>query len=255
MNTMNKMLLTAPPETRRERCDPHLVSLKDPASFEAEQYRRLRQRLEDLRAARDARLFAVTSPVAGDGKSLTAVNLAASLAQAAKSRVLLIDADLRRPTIAGLLGLKGDRMPDFGSALDADGGSLSDLVNPASPSGLMVLPSRACRGAYERLRSPRLPELLQEARRHYDFVILDTPPIVPVPDSALLGKFVDGYLMVVAANRTPRKLLGEALNLLEPASVVGLIFNRDDRPLFGYYRSRYRDYFQSYLHSVDRATA
>ena len=62
-------------------------------------------------------------------------------------------------------------------------------------------------------------------------------------DSALLAKSVDGVLMVVSANQTPRKLLGEALNMLDPAKVLGIVFNRDERPLFGYYNSYYREYF------------
>jgi Mrp family chromosome partitioning ATPase len=73
-------------------------------------------------------------------------------------------------------------------------------------------------------------------------VILDTPPIVPVVDSALLSRVVDGVLVVVAANKTPRKLLEEALNELDPAKVVGIVFNNDNRPLYGY-DTNYRRYF------------
>jgi Mrp family chromosome partitioning ATPase len=76
-----------------------------------------------------------------------------------------------------------------------------------------------------------------------------------VPDGVLLGRAVDGYVVVVAANSTPRKLLAETLNVLEPASVIGLVFNGDERPLFGYYRSRYRNYFRSYTDSLERVTA
>ena len=93
------------------------------------------------------------------------------------------------------------------------------------------------------LRSPRLEQLLAEARQRYDFIVLDTPPLLPVFDSALLRELVDGVLIVVAANQTPRKLLGEALNLLDPAKVLGIVFNRDARPLFGYYDAYYKDYF------------
>ena len=64
-------------------------------------------------------------------------------------------------------------------------------------------------------------------------VIVDTPPLLPVFDSAVLSRIVDHMLVVVAANQTPRKLLGEALNLVDPAKVMGIVFNRDDRPLFG----------------------
>src|SRR5437762_75072 len=109
---------------------------------------------------------------------------------------------------------------------------------------LSVVPAGTGHGAvHQLLRSARMERLLKEARERYDFIVLDTPPLLPVFDSALLAKSVDGVLMVVSANRTPRKLLGEALNLLDPAKVLGIVFNRDARPLFGYYDAYYREYF------------
>jgi len=74
--------------------------------------------------------------------------------------------------------------------------------------------------------------------------VLDTPPLLPVFDAAVVAKLVDGLFVVVAANQTPRKLLAEALALLDPASVLGIVFNRDQQPLFGYYGSSYRAYFR-----------
>ena len=76
---------------------------------------------------------------------------------------------------------------------------------------------------------------MKEARRHYDWLVIDTPPVVPLPDCRLIERWVDGFLVVVAAHKTPRKLLAETLNLLDPAKVVGLVFNADDRPVSGYY--------------------
>ncbi len=117
-----------------------------------------------------------------------------------------------------------------------------------------MLPCEATQAdTYELLTSLAFGALTAEARYAYDYVVIDTPPVIPVPDTGLLGRTVDGYLVVVAANVTPRKLVGEALNVLDPASVLGLVFNRDDRPLFGYYHSSYRQYFHSYVHSLNRA--
>ena len=76
-------------------------------------------------------------------------------------------------------------------------------------------------------RSPRFEQLLREAREQYDYVVLDTPPLVPVFDAALLSRLVDGVILVVAADKTPRKLLEAALNLLDPAKVLGIVFNGD----------------------------
>jgi Mrp family chromosome partitioning ATPase len=84
------------------------------------------------------------------------------------------------------------------------------------------------------LKSPRLGELLEQARCQYDYVVLDTAPLLAVPDSRLIGKWVDGFLVVVAAHKTPRKLVVETLDLMEPARLIAFLFNGDDEPLSGY---------------------
>ena len=87
---------------------------------------------------------------------------------------------------------------------------------------LSVLPAGTAEtSTYELLTSPRLEALLAEARAHYDYVLIDTPPLVLVPDCRLIGRWVDGFLVVVAAHKTPRRLLAEGLNLLDPAKVLG----------------------------------
>ena len=105
---------------------------------------------------------------------------------------------------------------------------------------------------HELFRSQRLEALLKEAREQYDYVVLDTPPLGPVSDCALLARWIDGVLVVVAAHRTSRKLLEEALNLLDGASVLGIIFNGDDRPFLKYRRHYYRGYFWTRSHSDPR---
>src|SRR6266545_2045395 len=118
--------------------------------------------------------------------------------------------------------------------------NLAGVVRSRPPFTLSILPAgRTSANPYELLKSPRLAELMQEARRQYDYVVLDTPPLVAIPDCRAIASYVDGFLLVVAAHRTPRRLVEEALNVMEPAKVIGLVFNRDDRPLSGYdpYRS------------------
>jgi capsular exopolysaccharide synthesis family protein len=223
-----------------ESIDPRLVTITTPKSFEAEQYRRLRQHVESFSEERGTRVIAVTSAVVGDGKTITAINLATILARKLDRKVLLIDADLRRPMVATRLGLPPS---DFGlmTALHASKRPLSDFVTQIPGTALSVLPGgMAGAEAYELLTSPRLEVLLREARAEYDFVILDTPPLVPVPDSGLLKKVIDGYIIVVGANSTPRKLLGEALGMLEPTQVMGLVWNRDEQRTLNSYYSHYR---------------
>lgn len=228
-----------------ELLDPYLVSLKAPSSFAAERYQGLRMTVERLKALRDVRVIAVTSPGAGDGKTVTSINLAGALAHGAKARVLLIDADLRRPTVATRLRLDEADPRGLVDAITNEGTRIQDVTRTVDGFHLAVVPAGVTAvPIHELLRSARLESILNEARHLYDFVVLDTPPLLPVFDTALLARLVDGVLVVVAANRTPRKLLGEALNLLDPAKVLGIVFNGDAKPLFGYYDSAYQRYFQ-----------
>ena len=116
------------------KLDTHLVSLTAPASFAAEQYQGLRLTVERLGRARDLKVLAVTSPAAGDGKTVTAINLAGALARGGDERVLLIDADLRRPTVARQLGLT-DARTGLADALAGPEVALGDVVQPFGKIG------------------------------------------------------------------------------------------------------------------------
>ncbi len=218
-----------------EVLDRHLVSLVSPASFEAEQYRTLRSRLEARLEAAGLRVVGVTSAGVGDGKTTTAINLAGALAQSKEHQVLLVDADVRRPSVSAQLGMGDARGPGLVDAILDVGRSLESVVRRRPPLNLAILTAgRLPAAPYEALKSPRLGALLEEARGRYDFVIVDTPPLIPVPDCRLIAQWIDGLLMVVAAHRTPRKLVEEGLNLVDPAKILGLVYNGDDRPLSGY---------------------
>jgi Mrp family chromosome partitioning ATPase len=88
---------------------------------------------------------------------------------------------------------------------------------------------------YELLKSPRLEALLDETRQRYDYVVVDTPPFVPVPDGRVIAKYVDGFLIVVAAHRTPRGELAQTLDLMDREKTVGLVFNGDSLRRSSYY--------------------
>lgn len=217
-----------------------LVSLLAPGSIAADQYRKLRLAVERLHAHGGLQVLAVTSAGPGDGKSVTTLNLAGALAQSSDARVLVIDADLRRPRVADYLGLPPLAAGGLVGAMQRTDNDLDALVERIDRFNLSVLPAGAPQEApYELLNSSRLDSLLSEARRRYDYVLIDTPPLLPFPDCRVIGRCVDGYLLTVAAHRTPRKLVSEAIDLLDPAKVVGVVFNGDDRPRaadYGYYR-------------------
>jgi protein-tyrosine kinase len=225
-----------------ESIDQHLVSLVAPTTFEAEQYRSLRHTVEQLHRETGAlSLVAVSSPTVGDGKTTTAINLAGAFAQNTDIRVLLIDMDLRRPSVIRALGLDNGSGPGLVDIIADPRLSLQAVARPCPPFNLSIVPAgRSLSNPYEVLKSFRLGELLEEARRSYDYVIIDTPPLIPFPDCRLIERWIDGFLVVVSAHQTPRKLVEEAIESLNPTKVTGLVFNTDDQPVFGYYY--YYDY-------------
>src|SRR5213593_2583915 len=164
--------------------DRRLVSVTAPASPEAEQYQALRLKLERLQRTKGLRVIAITSPGARDGKTLTAINLAGALTYGSKARVLLIEADLRRPTVSAYLGLNGDTPPTGLADVILDPQrTLHDAVyRPERLQFSVVVAGSTAAPVHEILRSPRLETLLQEARQQYDFVVLDTPPLGHVSD-------------------------------------------------------------------------
>jgi capsular exopolysaccharide synthesis family protein len=170
-------------------------------------------------------VIGVTSPGGGDGKTVTAINLAGALSQSDDARVLLIDMDLRHPAIASYLAIAQAR-PTLADALGTPALPLKDAVVSLPRFNLSVLQAPVSAASpYELLRSPRLDALMAEARQQYDYVVVDTPPFVPFPDCRLIAKSIDGFVLVVASNRTPRGVLAEALKAMDPEKAVGYVFN------------------------------
>jgi capsular exopolysaccharide synthesis family protein len=218
-------------EASAEGIDGHLVSLLAPDSFAAEQFRMLAHAV----AERGKGVVAVSSPAVGEGKTVTAINLAGALAQAPGARVLLVDADLRRPSVAPYLGLDHSTSRGLVDAVLDPGLSLVDIVAGCPSFNLEVVPAgRPVPVPYKLLSSTRLDQLLDDARRQYDHVVLDLPPVVGLPDCRVISRCLDGLLLVVAAHKTSRPLLTEALRALESTKVIGLAFNGDDGLHDGY---------------------
>ncbi len=118
---------------------------------------------------------------------------------------------------------------------------MSDAVRRRPAFNLSVLTAGQLGTAnpYELFQSARFGAVVAAARTVFDYIVIDTPPVVPVPDCRLIEPCVDGFLIVVAAHQTPRRLLAEALTILGPEKAVGLVFNRADRPLRGYDNAYY----------------
>ena len=231
---------TVAANTARDTIPPgvaeQLVSLLEPTSIAADQYRALRYSIETFRKESGLRVLGVTSPSPGDGKTVTTLNLAGALAQAPDARVLIIDADLRKPSVAPYLGLRDRRSPGLTHALCDDRFDLADIVHHMKPFNLSVITAGTPTASpYELLSSARLDVLLRQARRDYDCIVIDTPPAVLLPDCRVIERCVDGFVIVVCAHKTPRRMVAEALNQFDPAKVLGCVFNGDDRTAARYY--------------------
>ena len=212
-----------------------LVSFLAPDSPAADRYRALRYALESHRSEAGRPVVAITSPTSGDGKTVTVLNLAGAFAQAEGARVLVVDADLRKPSVANYLGLDNDRSPGLSRALRKGGYELGDIVQRVEEFNLWVVPAGPPEPSpCELLNSSRLAMLIRDARRDFDCVLIDTPPAL-LPDCRLIERWVDGFLMLVTAHKTPRRMLTEALNEMDPAKIFGLVFNGDDRAFARYY--------------------
>src|SRR5207245_9365879 len=170
-----------------------------------------------------------SSASVGDGKATTPINLAGALSQASDARVLLLDLGVRRPQIGRRLGLDPNQ-PGLVDAIVDPRLDLADIARAVRPFNFaVVLGGQSAKATYELFKAARLRTLLEEARESYDYVVIDAPPLLPMPDCQLIGGFVDKFIVVLACDKTPRRALAEALNVLAPAKVLALVFTRSDQ--------------------------
>ena len=203
---------------------PPTAVLKSPTPW-SEAFRVLRTNMQYVEVDHDRRVFVVTSSLPAEGKSTTAVNLAITLALA-KQRVVLIDCDLRRPLVADRLDL--DDAVGTTSVLIGQV-ALDDALQEHRATGLTVLTSGPVPpNPSELLQSIAMEKLLHELRDHYDVVLLDAPPLLPVTDAALLAAQADGAIVVVRHGRTSREQLRHALDRVEAvdAKIAGVVMNQ-----------------------------
>jgi capsular exopolysaccharide synthesis family protein len=199
-----------------------LVAAVDPFSAAAEQYRTLRTRLAQLDTATPRHVLAVTSPCRGDGKTLTVLNLALSMAQEFDRRTLLIDADLRHARLHSLLGIS--REPGLVDVLSGTA-PLEEALVTLPGHRLQVLPAGAAHTQpSELLGSAPMRRLLDGLRRHFDRVVVDTAAAQSA-DTGALEPCLDGLLVVVRAGRTDRPSIERALTAIPSAKLVGLVLN------------------------------
>ncbi len=211
-----------------------LVMLADPHSPTAEAYRSLAANLQFAYADRQLQTIGVTSAAEGEGKSTTVANLAVALAQNGR-RVIVVDADLRRPEQHNLFALTRE----YGLSNALQGGETQLLLQETAAAGVQVLVSGPTpANPLEALGSRRFDQVLALARAQAEFVLVDTPPAGALADTAMLAPRLDGMLLVVSAGRTKRDLARRARDQLERvnANLLGVVLTdvKADEKLYKY---------------------
>ena len=205
------------------RLNALLVAGLAPTSLAAEQYRQLRTRLAHAEGANNLRTVLVTSPQKGEGKSVTSANLALTMAQELQRRVVIVEADLRKPSMQQLFGLPpGPGLTDYLSGA----AELKDVMRFLPDHNLTVIHAGStATNPAELLGSTAMRRLLDSLRTRFDRVILDTPPVLPLADVAVLAPLVDGALMVVRAGVTPKPAIENALRAFDSSRLLGIVLN------------------------------
>lgn len=202
-----------------------LVVCEQADSALIEQYRHLAANLHHAQKATGVRTVMVTSAVPSEGKTLTATNLALTLSESYQRRVLLVDADLRRPRIREMFGL-----PVTDGLTDVLIGQQGPLPVHQVTEHLWVLTSgRMMPDPMSLLVSPSMRQLIDDARASFDWVVVDTPPIAILPDANLLAAMIDTALLVVSAQATPYPLVQRAAQAIGPNRILGVVLNRAEK--------------------------
>jgi protein-tyrosine kinase len=190
-----------------------------------EQYRRLAATLHRRQSETRIKTVLVASTMAGEGKTLTAVNLALTFSESYGRNVLLIDGDLRRPTTHAVLEVPNILGSGIGATQETD--QKLSLIQ-VSPRLSVLTAGQPDNDPMSRLASDRMKRVLNEAAAQFDWVIIDTPPVGTVPDANLLATMADVVLLVVQAGRTPARLVQRTADALGRERVMGVILNRAD---------------------------
>jgi protein-tyrosine kinase len=218
---------------------PRLVALTDGQSFGAEKFRALAARLESLRKERELRSLQVTSSIVGEGKTLVAANLAATLATHLDARVLLVEGDLHRPALSPLFGVPPVRgLSHWWSAEDRE---LSPYVHKLADLSLWFLSAgKACDKPSKILQSPRFATAYAQLIAGFDWIVVDSAPMLPMVTANLWSRFVDGTLLVVREGLAPLKELKKGLDALDNPELIGAVLNEASevsRANYSYYGS------------------
>jgi capsular exopolysaccharide synthesis family protein len=219
-----------------------LVCLGDSDSPATEAFHLLGVRLRDLRKERALKRLLITSTIPQEGKSLVAANLACTLGSGARQKVLLLEGDVRRPAQAGIFGIT--QVPGLCDFLLGKR-SLTASLYHLPKAGIWILPAGDNEGSFrELIQSPQLPSLMTTLDSWFDWIVIDSPPVLPLIDTSVWARLADGILLVARRGTTRKRKLQKGLEALDTNKVIGALLNSSRNAIDGY------DYYYGYGHAT-----
>ncbi|HMS43207.1 MAG TPA: CpsD/CapB family tyrosine-protein kinase [Pyrinomonadaceae bacterium] len=228
-------------EIEAERVEPRLVAITQPHSTYCEEYRSLRTHILHKSQTKKLQAIVVASINPSEGKSITALNLSWMLAQTDGLKCLVIDSDLRMPSLADYLGIETEKGL---SDILAGTCSVKDAIIKITPSGLYILPGGDARNdVAELISGPKFKEILREVRDMFDYVIIDAPPLGIFTDAAVLINQADGAMLVIRAGKTRYSAVDRVMETVPRERMLGVVLNQSEDVLdeshynYGYYKT------------------
>lgn len=215
--------------------DSNLAVYHNPQSVEAELFKVLKTNLLFPSSGKPPKTVLVTSSIPGDGKSFVSANLAVSIAQGIEEHAMLIDADIRNPSIDGCFNLgQAEGLSEYLSS----GKDISQYFHKSAVDKLTIVPAgRPPSNPTELLTTHKMKELLSEVALRYEdrYIVIDSAPPSMAPETAAIAKYVDGIIIVVKAGHTPRNAISEVIEQLGKEKILGLVLNHSDQSVKKYY--------------------
>jgi len=225
--------------------ESRLVFFTEPESLPAEKFRFLGVRLRQIQQNRPLKKVLVTSSIPEEGKSLVSANLAGVLARR-KQRVLLIEGDLRRPVLAQQFGL--GRLAGLGEWLQRKQEAVSNIYRLADFNFWMMPAGNPPSNPLELMQSGNLSRLMSQLGNLFDWVIVDSPPLLPLADTTVWTRVTDGTLLVARVGKTQKAQLQRALELVKKSDLLGIVLNGSEE-------SDYKNYYQRYSSNGTKSTS
>jgi len=224
---------------------PSIITFHNATSPCQEDFRRIQVAIYRMAQSNPIHTILVTSSIRNEGKSTLTLNLAVTFAQEVDRPILIVDGDMRRPSVDVLLGFEAEAgLSDY---LEGRVRSLEPLIINGPIPNLSILPTRlANQNPAELLVSKPLKEALNELGKRFAFVFIDSPPVLPVPDSAMLARDVDGVIFAVEAGRTKKRAALRGIELLGDANLLGFVLTKSEPTTLPRSYERYPDYIRPY---------